>query len=316
MSNLDLIGRIKRTYACQKKHFFYSLWSKFEPESFWKHPYWMQSIWYAYVTGKLPHIRHPRNFNEQLMKLSTEAINDPEQRRLRVLCADKYAVRQYIEEKGCGDILNELYGVYDRFEDIDFSQLPNRFVVKTNYGCGQNLICKDKQSLDMDKWRKQFDEWMAILNFGLTTGEWHYTEIPHKIIVEKYLDSLGNDTMTDYKFHCFHGKVFGCLNVFDREKSAHGYTLCHYDTQWNQQDYLKPEYNPDHKQIKKPENLDQMLKIAETLSADFPYCRVDLYNLDGQIVFGELTFTPAGNIMAYYSDEALRKMLRFYNETK
>lgn len=300
---------------CQRRHVMIKIRKRIPHHWFLHFPRLYSCVVYASALGKYPNLIKPTEVCELLMKLNIDAMKDERQKELRVLCADKFAVRQYVKDKGCGNILNELYGVYERFEDIKFDDMPERFVVKTNYACGQNLICTDKSKLNIKKWTKQFDEWMAIKSFGLTTGEWHYTEIPHKIIVEKYLGSLGDESIIDYKFQCFHGKVFGCLSVFDRKSSEHGYTLCHYDKEWKCTNLVKESYNPQHKQITCPKNLNRMIQIAETLSADFPYCRVDLYNLDGDILFGELTFTPAANTMVYYTDGALRQMLNFYYET-
>lgn len=249
------------------------------------------------------------------MKLSLEAKRDPFQHQLRVQCADKYLVREYVKSKGLEDILIPSYGVFDSFEEIDFEKLPHQFVIQTNFGSGQIWICKDKQSADIEKWRKQFNEWMAITDFGSPTGEWQYNEIPHKLVITKYLDSLGNTSVTDYKFQCFNGQIYGCLAITDRVIGSHSMNLDHYDLDWHLTDGILPSYHPNRKEIAKPKCYDRMLEIAQKLSADFPYCRVDLYEIEDKVLFGELTFTPQANVMNYYSDAALVDMLRFFQNT-
>ena len=232
-------------------------------------------------------------------------------------CADKYRVREYVASKGLEDILIPSYGVFDSFDEIDFDKLPNQFVIQSNFGCGHIWICKDKtkEIVNIEKWHKQFDEWMAITDFGLSTGEWQYSEMPHKLVITKYLDSLGAISLNDYKFHCFNGNVYGCLVVYDRSIDDHSYQLDHYDKDWHLTDGIRSKRHPKRRSIPKPVCYDRMLEVAKILSQDFPYCRVDLYEVEDQVLFGELTFTPQGNVMNYYTDAMLKDMLRFYKET-
>ena len=114
-----------------------------------------------------------------------------------------------------------------------------------------------------------------------------------------------------------HGKVYGCFAAYDRQVCVdHGVQFDHYDIKWKLTDGIRPGWHPKRREIPKPQCYKQMLVIAQTLSKDFPYCRVDLYEVEGKVLFGELTFTPQGNVMSYYTDEMLQDMLRFYNETK
>lgn len=273
------------------------------------------TMFYENWEGKRLNLRHPQDFNHQLMKLSLEAYKDTIQHQLRVQCADKYRVREYIMSKGLEDILIPSYGVFDNFDEIDFDKLPNQFVIQYNFGCGLIWICKDKKTADIEKWRKQFNEWNLIKDEGWTTGEWQYSEMPHKLVITKYLDSLGAISLNDYKFHCMHGQVYGCLVVYDRSIDEHSYQLDHYDIDWHLTDGILPARHPKRREIPKPKCYERMLEIAQILSKDFPYCRVDLYEVDGMVLFGELTFTPQGNVMSYYTDEVLKDMLRFYQQT-
>lgn len=275
------------------------------------------AMFYENWVGKRLNFEHPRDFNHQLMKLSLEAYNNPIQHHLRVQCADKFLVREYVKSKGLEDILIPSFGVYDSFDEIDLDKLPNQFVIQTNFGCGHIWICKDKKSADIEKWRKQFNEWMAIKDFGWRTGEWQYNEIPHKLVITQYLDSLGAISVNDYKFHCMHGQVYGCLAAYDRiPNTDHDVQFDHYDINWELTDGIRPGWHPKQREIPKPKCYERMMEVCRILSKDFPYVRVDLYEVDGKVLIGELTLTPQGNVLSYYTEETLVDMLKFYESTK
>ncbi len=236
---------------------------------------------------KFPNLKNPQTFNEKATWLKLNKYANDE---LVIKCADKYRVREYIESKGYASILNELYGVYDNFNDIDFSKLPQKFALKCNHGCAYNLICEDKSSFDIKNAEKKVNSWLKE-KYGCATTELHYTKIKPKIIIEKYLCDKKGEMPTDYKFYCFNGKVK--FIVVCSERGMHGKTKYdYYDTDWNELPYGLSIYN-SNKTCKKPKNLNEMIKISEDLSSDFPFVRVDLYNTKEKIIFGELTFTPA-----------------------
>lgn len=275
------------------------------------------ALFYENWANKRLNLHHPEDINQQLMRLSLEAYKDPGQHKLRVQGADKYLAREYVKNKGLEDILIPCYGVYASFDEIDFDKLPNQFVIQSNFGCGHIWICKDKTTADIEKWHKQFDEWMAIKDFGWQTGEWQYNEIPHKLVITKYLDSLGAISVNDYKFQCFNGKVYGCFVAYDRvPEAAHGVQFDHYDIDWKLTEGIRAPWHPKRREIPKPKQYKQMLEVAQILSKDFPYCRVDLYEVEGKVLFGELTFTPQANVMDYYTEDTLKDMLCFYNDTQ
>lgn len=315
MKQFDLFGRIKRTVICQSKHFFHYVWSFCKPQMYYKHPRLINRLWFASCEGRFPNFKHPKLFSEQLMAINLDAYKDGKKRQLRIQCADKYAVRQYVMDKGLCDILNDCYGVYDSFDDIDFDQLPNQFVLKMTNGSGQNYICRDKSKMDKEAVRKQFEVWFGMLNdFGLIYGEWQYTHMKPRIIAEKYLSTLGEDvSIIDYKFHCMHGKVYGALVCYDRIVNTHHVNIDHYTADWQLTDGVTPDYRLTRRPIPRPATFDQMKQIAETLSEGIEYVRVDLYEIDGKILFGEMTFTPAGNMLPYYTKEALKDMQKFYD---
>lgn len=270
------------------------------------------AMFYENWTGKILNYRNPEDFNQSLMRLSWENSKDKKMRVLIPQCVDKYAVREYIASKGYADTLNELYGVYDRVEDIDFDALPNQFVMKLTNACGRNLICLDKSLLNIDKTKEQFSEWLKEKNLGWTTGEWQYALIRPRIVIERYLKDLGDTSLIDYKLHIVNGKCRNILICYNREfasSESNGFVnLDAYTNEWIRTEDIIDLHHPNRKIIAKPILLPKMIKMAEECCKEFPYCRFDLYEIEGKIVFGEMTFTPHGNVLDYYTDEYLKKM--------
>ena len=251
-------------------------------------------------TNSWPNLKQPITFNEKTTKLK---LGQYSKNTMVTKCADKYSVRRYVEEKGCSEILNKLYGVYDSFDEIDFKKLPSKFVIKCTHGCAYNLIVKNKNELNVKNARKQIMKWQNE-TYGLVTTELHYTKIKPKIIIEKYLcDKMGHMPI-DYKFYCFNGKVECILVCSERDDKLR---LSYYDRKWNRLPYEKQSWSSAI-DIKKPKKLSLMIKYAEKLSCDFPFVRVDLYNKDGEVIFGELTFTPACCCAPYYSIRGDREL--------
>lgn len=253
-------------------------------------------------TKKRPNMRLPKTFNEKTTWLKMYNYRNNE---LIIKCTDKYIVRKYIINKGYKQILNDLYGVYDNFEYIDFNKLPNNFVIKCTHGCGYNIICNDKASFNITSAKKKINRWLKE-KYGYATSELHYTKIKPRIIVEKYLCDVEGRMPLDYKFYCLNGKVNCILVCSEREKKLR---LSYYDLNWKRIPYEKREWSSETN-IKKPINLDRMISISENLSKDFPFVRVDLYNDNGKIIFGELTFTPACCCAPYYTEQANEELGR------
>lgn len=252
---------------------------------------------YFIRTRKLLNLKTPKNINEKLFWLA-RYWRHPQ----IVQCADKYRVRDYLTQKGCGDILNELYGVYETADDIDFDTLPNKFVLKCNHGSGMNIVCVDKASLNIPASIKKLNEW---LNFQFGRGvEWQYKPIERKIIAEKYLEG----EMIEYQVWCFNGKpvmflVRNDLRGDSTDNNQMQYSIT-YTPQWERVYYRKNEeqFEVD---LPKPANFDKMLEYAARLSAGFAQVRVDFYEIEGTLVFGEMTFSSNGNVLSNYKDEVL-----------
>lgn len=224
--------------------------------------------------------------------------------------ADKYRVREYVSKLGMGEHLIPLIGRWERVKDIPWDSLPNQFVMKVNNGSGDVIICKDKTALNIHATKKHFEHCLRH-SFGWATGEQHYTRIRPCIIAEQLLDasqqSIPSTSLIDYKIWCFHGKPFAI--VLFRNRTKKGVDISIYDTQWN----LHPEwgkgsnyYHYETTPLPRPQALEQMLQMARSLSGDFPEVRVDLYEVNKKIYFGELTFTEAAGFIVDYSDEFLK----------
>lgn len=248
-------------------------------------------LWYFYCFRKPLNLRSPKTLNEKLMWLKLNTYrNDP----LVTQCADKYRVREYIEQVGCPELLNTLYGAWDSAEQIDWDSLPDAFVLKCNHGCGYNILCAEKSKLDIPGTRQLLDQWMHT-DFWRVLAEVQYQNIPKKIICEAFLGD-GNPLL-DYKIYCFHGKAEYILVCTEREFGTPKFYF--FNRAWE----LCPITRDGKKAggdftVERPSRLEEMLEYAERLSAPFPFVRVDFYYVEGRIVFGELTFIPSGALDA------------------
>lgn len=253
--------------------------------------------------GKFINLRNPRNLNEKIQWLLF-STNTTEWSRL----ADKYAVREYVIRCGLEDNLLELYGKWNNANEIDFELLPKSFVFKTNHGCGTIIIVNDKSKIDEKSIRLKLNKWLkSKIDMG---SEIHYKKIAPCIIAEELLPlEDGMSSITDYKIWCFNGKPHNFLITSNRFKG--GVHLGCYDLEWNYKPnnlIISKSYPLEKKPFEKPNNLEEILKVAEKLARDFPQVRVDLYNIKGKIYFGEMTFTALGGMMNYYTPEFLLEM--------
>lgn len=246
-------------------------------------------------TKKIPNLKQPKTFNEKTTWLKLNKYKDD---KLVIKCCDKYEVRDYIKEKGYESILNDLYGVYNNFDEINFDEIPNEFALKCVHGCAYNIICNDKNNFNINESRKKVNRWMKE-KYGYATTELQYTKVEPKIIIEKYLCGEDGKMPIDYKFYCFNGKVKSILVCSEREETL---KLNYYDVNWKPQNFVRESWK-NKKGIEKPAKLKEMIKISEKLSKEFPFVRVDLYSNGDKVIFGELTFTPACCCAPYYNEE-------------
>lgn len=260
-----------------------------------------QVIWEYYLTRRrFPNLKRPSDLSEYVYAEILYRRIDKYS-----LYADKVRVRDYVESKGLGGILTRLYGVWNTASEIDFGGFPERFVIKTNNACKQNIVCTDKRKPDVEAARRKLDGWQGSVFGGLDT---HYAGIEPKILAEEFIDDGTGGLPSDYKFMCVNGKPFLILVCADRDMETFHPELYMFDRDWNYLPRYSADVRSDWAKIEKPRNLAEMLEYASVLSADFPFVRVDLYDTGSRVYFGELTFAPAGGSMHYFTDEALRDM--------
>lgn len=233
--------------------------------------------------GREVDLENPINFNDKLQWLKLNWY-DP----LATKCADKYEVREFVKQQIGEKYLNKLYSVYDSVDEIVFEKLPNSFVLKATHSSGDNIICKDKNSMDWNKAKKEMKRWLKS-NIYWKTREWVYKDIKPRIICEQYIEQEGAQELRDYRFFCFSGEpkfISVDLNINDKKKTRRNL----YDLEWNQLDAEISYPKETNIEIKKPETLETMINLARKLSASFPHARIDFYSINNKVIFGEITF--------------------------
>lgn len=230
---------------------------------------------------------NPKTFNEKLQWLKLYYRNP-----LMTICADKVAVREYIAQKIGEQYLIPCLGVWDNPDDIEFDKLPNKFVLKVNWGSGQNIIVRDKAKLDINDARKKLAEWIKpIRNHYFNFFEWCYKDIKPKIIAEQYIEQMDGNLL-DYKIMCYNGVAKNLLICSDRYS---GLKISWFDLNWNRLPFAR-KYPQSSKKFKCPPVFNQMIDISNTLASEFPFVRVDFFYMDDKLYIGELTFYPGAGL--------------------
>ena len=274
MSNLHKIGSylFNAFYYCLYKNISKNKWPK------------IISMQFYILKRRRLNWDNPKSYDEKVQWL--KLYDDSE---LRTKLTDKYAVREWVANTIGEEYLIPLLGRWDRPEDIEYSSLPAQFVLKANHGCGCNYIVTDKATIDRKDISKKFKKWMKI-NYAYLCGERQYEKIKPCIIAEEYIADLDGE-IPDYKVWCFNGKAYYIMYLCERNK---GLKMAFYDRDWNKQNfvYSYPRYE---KEVERPQCLDKLIYLSEKLAANFYHVRVDFYVLkNGDIKFGEMTFTSAG----------------------
>lgn len=251
---------------------------------------------YKESMGKELDLVNPTTYNEKLQWLK---IND--RNPLYTKLVDKYAVREYVSEKVGEEYLIPIIGVWENFDDIDISKLPNQFVFKCNHDCGSIIICKDKKTFDFDEARTKLNRALKH-NYFYVGREWPYKNVPPKIVAEKYMEDESDRELKDYKIFCFNGVAKFLFVASDRLDPKTETKFDFFDMEFKRLP-IKHGHPNSIKKIERPENLEKMKEIAEKLSKDIPHVRVDLYNINGKIYFGEMTFYHWGGMMPFEPDE-------------
>ena len=264
----------------------------------WVPDRWMLPLQYKIKLGRWPDLKHPKRWTEKL-QLYKMFYRNP----ILHVCVDKYRVREYIKNKGLSGLLVELYGVWGNANDIDFDLMPKSFILKTTDGGGGEtvLLVKDKDKENIDLLRSKLNSWLGRKNIN-AGREWAYTGIKKsQIIAEQLLINKNNPDagIEDFKILCFNGNPK--YIIVDKDRYI-DHKRNFYTTDWERK-YVTTDHEQFEDSYPKPENLDKMLEIAKVLSKDFPFVRVDLYNVEGKIYFGELTYYPWTGYVQFTPDE-------------
>ena len=245
---------------------------------------------YCLRLGKKLNLDNPQTYNEKLQWLKLYDHNP-----LYTQMVDKYAVKQLVAERIGERYVIPTLGVWDRFDDT----LPNQFVLKTTMGGGNSgvVICKDKRTLDIDASKKKLERSLKSLLYK-KTREWPYKNVPPRIIAEKYIESKTGD-LSDYKFFCFDGEVKAMFIA--TERSSGDVKFDYFDSDFNHLD-LRQIHPMSRNSIPRPQGFDEMKQVAAKLSKGLSEVRVDLYDVDGKIYFGELTFFHHGGIVPFHPE--------------
>lgn len=248
---------------------------------------------YLKATGRNINWNNPQRFTEKLQWLKLFYRNPD-----MPIVSDKVGVRAYLTQKGYENLLNEVYGIFDDVDEINFANLPERFVLKVASGSGWNLVCKNKKEISWGLWKKVIKSWQKQ-DLAWYGREWNYSGLKSRIIIEKYLEDESGE-LRDYKFFAFNGKV-EYVRVDLGRFTIHYQN--YYDCEWNFKEFRTSYPNYTDEKIEKPKNFNEMLKIANELAEGFPHVRVDLYNVNGKIYFGELTFFVSSGFLSFLPDE-------------
>lgn len=258
---------------------------------------------YKKVFHKSPNLEEPKDLVEKTYWLQLHSDTS-----LWTRCADKYGLKGYVEELGLKQYLPNLYGKWDKAEDIDLSGIDKPCILKTNNGCAQCVIVKDPKSVDIAEIREKFKRWLKV-PYGYAGGQLHYTRIKPCVIAEELLESPEEDkkispnSLIDYKVWCFSGEP-ECIWVAYNRNNGVCVDMALYDVNWNPipqflRNTVTDTYRPENV-IPKPLCLEEMLEVASKLSKPFPEVRADFYIIDNKPVIGELTFTAG---YGFYTDE-------------
>lgn len=241
-------------------------------------------------------LRNPQTFNEKLQWLK---LYDQHEEYTQLV--DKYEAKQFVASIIGKEYIIPTIGVYDSIEEIDFEYLPQQFVIKCTHNSGGIIVCKDKQKLDIKNSCKQLEKWLNV-NPYWKNREYPYKNVKPRIIIEQYMEDESGYELKDYKFFCFDGEPKCLFVATDRGKEGEETKFDFFDLEWNHLPFTNG--HPNSKQsISKPNSFENMIEISRRLSQGFPHVRVDLYNINGRIYFGELTFFHWSGLTPFVPEE-------------
>ena len=237
-------------------------------------------------------LKNPKTFNEKLQWLKLYD-RKPEYSTM----VDKFEAKKYVSNRIGEEHIIPTLGVWERFEDIDFDVLPDRFVLKCTHDSGGLVICRDKSKFDKVAAEKKINVSLKT-NYFYQGREWPYKNVKPRIIAEKYMEDGSSKDLTDYKFYCFNG-IPEYLYVSTGLENHATASISFLTLNWKFAPFGRSDYKPFTELPPKPTKFDEMLKLAARLSAGYRFLRVDLYQIENQIFFSELTFSPCGGMMPF-----------------
>ena len=250
---------------------------------------------YLKYIGRPLNIQEPRAFSE---KIQWRKLFEHDERFARL--SDKYQVREWVAQTVGEQYLIPLLGVWDRFDQIDFRQLPRSFVLKATNSSATNVFVADSRKWNKRLAKRKFDFWMRHPFPYMGNFEMHYLNIKPRIIAEQYMHDASRDgALWDYKFLCFHGEPKYVWVDLERRK---GHRRNVYNMNWEKMPWVV-HFDPPDYEIPRPETLEEMIRVARALSSRFDHVRVDLYNIQGKVYFGEMTFTSGDGHIKITPDE-------------
>jgi len=253
---------------------------------------WYLRVMFFIRMHRFLHLRNPKTFSEKLQWLKLYAYK-PEY----TMMVDKYLVKEYVKEMIGKEYIIPTIGVWNRVEDVDWNALPEKFVLKCNHDSGGVVVCRDKSKLDIEKAKAKLSEHLKYDYFWPGRDK-TYKHVERKIIAEKFMEDNQSHDLIDYKLMCFNGKVKCTFTCTDRFSDS-GLKVTFYDREWNIMPFCR-KYPREKTPMQKPEAYGQMVQLAEILSENIPFVRVDFYNINGKIYFGELTFYPGAGMEIFY----------------
>lgn len=255
---------------------------------------------YLTRTGSRLNLDEPVSFNEKVQWLKVYYRNP-----ILKKCVDKWAVRDYVESKGLKNLLIPAWGPYSTVGEINQSHLPGSFIMKLTNGSGFNIICPDKSDFDWAKAERKFNKWVGV-NFYAARREWAYKDVPNRIMCETLLSSDDGGLPSDIRVFCFSGEpkfiAVDLDSVVDGVKTSN-YHRHIYDVDWNPMEATIGYPKKDGYEMERPKNLPEIIRVARILAEDFPLVRVDLYSVNENIYFGELTFYHASGYQKFSPEE-------------
>lgn len=269
---------------------------------FWAHVlnrlvYVLPDKWYLFFrfknrVGYWPHLNHPRTFNEKLQWLK---LNDRHAEYTQMV--DKIDAKKYVASIIGDKYIIPTLGVWNSVDEIEWDKLPNQFVIKVSSDSGGIVVCKDKQTLDIEKAKEKLTNGWGK-NYYVHNKEYPYRDLTPRIIAEEYKEDESGYELRDYKIFCFNGEPKILFVASDRQKAGEDTKFDFFDLNWNHLPFTNG--HPNSKEfIAKPKNFEEMLEIAKKLSVGIPQVRIDLYNCNGQIYFGEITFFHWSGMTAF-----------------